>query len=380
MHILSGDLWGGAEAQTLLLCINQDEFDENYVSSVLIFNEGFVERKFRSAGVETFVVPEGKGFLLLLLKSCRIIKSQNNLQKIDLMIAHGYKESIVAFILSRFSGVPWILQVHGMTELYSGIKKLKSSIYKFTQFSLAKLSAKRIIFVSRNLKNALGFNTCKKSLVILNAALTPNNTRDTPILKEENPNLNNIKFIWIGRMVDVKRPDLLLSGFKLLHDDPSVSARFQYSLTLAGDGPLLSSIKDFSKSVNTENINFTGFVSDTSYLYNNQPVLVLTSDSEGIPTIILEACHAKCPIITRKVGGIEEIFEILYEYPVRFLNTDSPEELKNALIEFSSSIGSLRKRAEASDTSYFLPGRLRSQHYQIYKSIIFDEENPNLSN
>ncbi len=61
-HIISGDIWAGAEAQTFSLIkelLSNDEID----ISVIIFNEGLLSQKLTASGINVKIIDEKGGFV-----------------------------------------------------------------------------------------------------------------------------------------------------------------------------------------------------------------------------------------------------------------------------------------------------------------------------
>ena len=80
-------------------------------------------------------------------------------------------------------------------------------------------------------------------------------------------------------------------------------------LLLAGDGPLISSIKKFVRDRNlTENVRFLGMV-EPDWVYERSSICVLTSKDEGIPLVFLEAAAHKRPHIAFDIGANSEFIK-----------------------------------------------------------------------
>ena len=57
----------------------------------------------------------------------------------------------------------------------------------------------------------------------------------------------------------------------------------------------------------SENVVLTGFRADAQHLMEHLSALCLTSDSEGMPNVVLEAMAAEVPVIATEVGGVCEV-------------------------------------------------------------------------
>lgn len=89
----------------------------------------------------------------------------------------------------------------------------------------------------------------------------------------------------IGRFVPVKNHDFLLEIFNELHEKNKNSI-----LILAGQGPLMDSVKDKVKKLKLEdNVKFLGQRDDVAELYQAFDVFLLPSLYEGLPVVGVEA-------------------------------------------------------------------------------------------
>jgi glycosyltransferase involved in cell wall biosynthesis len=79
--------------------------------------------------------------------------------------------------------------------------------------------------------------------------------------------------------------------------------------TIAGDGDLLNYSKKLTQELNLEkNFNFLGWVSrdDIKNLLKHTDLFILPSYNEGLPMSILEALSYAVPVVSTKVGSIDE--------------------------------------------------------------------------
>ena len=102
--------------------------------------------------------------------------------------------------------------------------------------------------------------------------------------------------VWIGKLVDIKNPMMLLRAIK-------ESNRF-YNVQILGTGNLEAVLE----SISPDNIYFRGNVSNVFEYIKQSKCLVLTSNSEGFPNVILEGMSYGLPIIaTNCTSGPLEI-------------------------------------------------------------------------
>jgi glycosyltransferase involved in cell wall biosynthesis len=69
------------------------------------------------------------------------------------------------------------------------------------------------------------------------------------------------------------------------------------NLLLVGDGPSRNQLISFAKTLASyRSIHFIGEKKTSKELYARAELLVLTSDFEGFPNVIIEALNNACPV------------------------------------------------------------------------------------
>lgn len=98
-------------------------------------------------------------------------------------------------------------------------------------------------------------------------------------------------YLWVGRMEQYKKPDLVLEAAKLNSDNDYI---------FVGIGSLEKDLKRRAP----HNCQFTGLISDEelSYLYSHAKALIMPQN-EDFGYISLEAQYHKCPVIAYRAGG-----------------------------------------------------------------------------
>lgn len=109
------------------------------------------------------------------------------------------------------------------------------------------------------------------------------------------------RIMYSGRLIPIKRVDLLLDAFASIADQ-----RPDWDLVIAGSGPLETELKNRLPERLTNRVVWTGFIDSTekiSALYKCCDVLVLPSDYEPWALVINEAACAGMAIISSDVVG-----------------------------------------------------------------------------
>ena len=122
---------------------------------------------------------------------------------------------------------------------------------------------------------------------------------DRPPARSDKP----VTFLFAGRLGKEKRPDRFIQmAANLVKQDPANSLRF----LIAGEGALRTELE---KTVRSDpslsaKVEFLGEVSEMKPVLQEADTLVLTSDYEGTPNVILEAMACGLPVIANNVGGV----------------------------------------------------------------------------
>jgi glycosyltransferase involved in cell wall biosynthesis len=108
----------------------------------------------------------------------------------------------------------------------------------------------------------------------------------------------NHTIVWVGRLTKTKRPDILA---KIATSMPDV----QFEVY----GPRCP-LTDVDYLKHCPNIVICGECSDFSKIRTEDKALLLhTSESEGLPNVLLEAAAAELPIAAARVGGVQELID-----------------------------------------------------------------------
>jgi glycosyltransferase involved in cell wall biosynthesis len=105
--------------------------------------------------------------------------------------------------------------------------------------------------------------------------------------------VERIRLVAAGRLVHEKGFDLLLGAFANILD-----RKFDVELTIAGSGICEASLKREAERLGiADRVQFCGQVSNPIALFRCASLFVLSSRTEGIPNILLEAAAAGLPIV-----------------------------------------------------------------------------------
>lgn len=115
-----------------------------------------------------------------------------------------------------------------------------------------------------------------------------------------------LRLLFVGRLTGQKRADRFLRLVERLSrefSDRCVEAR------LVGDGADRTILENLRSTLRLDprRVQFVGELADTSALFSWADVLVLPSDHEGTPNVILEAMAIGLPVVATAVGGVTDL-------------------------------------------------------------------------
>ena len=110
----------------------------------------------------------------------------------------------------------------------------------------------------------------------------------------------------VGRIHPQKNYPNLLKAIKLLH----IKTDQPFMLLIAGVGELHNDIERLIKQLNiTDKVRLLGSRNDIPKLMSAADTFVLSSDYEGLPTVLIEALACECQIIATDVPGVREVVD-----------------------------------------------------------------------
>ena len=297
--------------ETLLVAGEKDETED---SSQFILHE---------LGLKPIIIPEMKREINL--KNDRIayqkIKEIIADFKPDIVHTHASKAGAIGRLAAYKMKVPVILHTFHGHVFHSYFGKVKTTIYKTIERSLARKSTK-IIAISPIQKKELStiHKIAKpKKIEVIPLGFDLNKFKDNQKYKR-----NSFRQKWlieddeiaigiIGRLVPIKNHHFFLNVAKKVSECATKKVRF----LIIGDGELRGELEnycrqlkiDFSteKDIRNALLSFTSWITDIDVALAGLDIVALTSKNEGTSVSLIEAQAAGKPIVSTNVGGIENI-------------------------------------------------------------------------
>jgi glycosyltransferase involved in cell wall biosynthesis len=113
----------------------------------------------------------------------------------------------------------------------------------------------------------------------------------------------DVLLTWVGRLVPIKRVDVLLRAFAHARADGAPGR-----LAIVGDGELRPQLTELARELGVaEHVWFAGYREDMLGVATASDVAVLSSDNEGTPVSLIEAAAAATPAASTAVGGVADV-------------------------------------------------------------------------
>ncbi|TEB06610.1 Glycogen synthase [Pelotomaculum schinkii] len=295
LHVIPSLSTGGASCLvTDLLCSLDSTCFEIGLCSLYEDTNNNLSKRLRDSNIELFFLNKKQGLdVPIIYRLWKIFKTYRP------DIIHVHQRAILYTLLPAiFSKVPRRLEtIHSMAEWEGGrdTRLVRRFAYKYCGFVPVAVAKNVAASIKRVYK-------IKEVLVIQNGITT----RKYQAVKVTEPIDKPISLIHVARFSPEKNHALFIQALKKV-----VEARpGRIKAFLVGTGPQLQSIRLMVQTYCLEKVvEFMGERQDIAELLGYSDGLVLTSNIEGLPLVVLEAMAAGKPVIATNVGGIPEVID-----------------------------------------------------------------------
>lgn len=234
--------------------------------------------------------------------------------KIDIVYTSQFRSQLMVGWLAKLLGRKVIWHIHGEEQLHLLLGKVSVA------------TSDKIIVVSKALMNRYQELYPKKP----GKFTTVHNGIELPMLKKKKDN-ERFTISMVGTIIVGKRQDLAITACAKLKQ-----AGFNVQLNIIGEKPpwhsneymdsLQGKIQEFNLS---DTVSFLGWLENPFEKVSQSNVVILPSDTEGLPLSIIEAMAMGIPSISTNVGGISEL--IVHEETGFIINPDDLDDLVSKL-------------------------------------------------
>jgi len=279
---------GGAERQ--LYYMLKALTDNGAICQVLCLTQGETyESRIQALGVPVIYVGQQSNRLLRLV---HIVREVRRFRPTIIQSAHSYT-SLYAFAAGRLTGCKAVgaVRTEGVGEferigmMGKATLRLGHTFIGNSQAALNTLSAVRPGSRRYLLPNAIDTQQFQPSGTPQTAAGSP------------------AQLLTVGRLIQQKRHDILLQVAALLRDTGQ-----NFHLTLVGDGPLRATLEAQAADLGLQGrVTFAGSTENVLPYYHASHILLLTSDYEGTPNVVIEGLACGLPVVATRAGGTVDL-------------------------------------------------------------------------
>ena len=307
------------------------------------------------AGVACEVLPESGATDISVLSRLR-----DAIDRLDphIVQTHSYKPAaLVAALQLMGRRRPWIAFFHGVTH-----EDRKVRVYNWLDRRLVA-RADRVVVMSR--EQLAGFSHLGSRVRLVHNAVLTAAVRDGLTERLALPESPRPVLGVIGRLSAEKGIDVLLRSLRVLHDRGS-----RVSLLIAGDGPERAALTALRNDLGlTAFVHFLGAVHPIAALYPHLDVVVLSSRTEGLPNVLLEALAADRAVVATRVGAIPEV--LAEPGAGELVAPESVNELADGIARALSRVDDERSReARRRAVDAFSLERRAEAHVMIYRELV----------
>lgn len=300
LYIIGGLGVGGAERQLLYLVEGIAQLADVTVVS-LSASDVALRRGFdRLAGVHTVLCPKRPGVDLMLIP--RLVTM---LRREHPAIVHTFLRTANYWgrVAACLAGVPIRIASERNVEIERGrvanlLDRMLSSV---TDRVVVNTAAIRDYLISGEGLAPAKIELIRNGVPVSQGFVEPD--VQTVVRKELGLGESEHLVAFIGRLVPQKNPGLFLEMAQAV-----LRSGLKCGFVLVGDGPLRATLSDQARTLGIqEAVRFTGVRNDVPRILRGVDLVVLTSDWEGLPNVILEALAAGVPAVATNVGGVGEL-------------------------------------------------------------------------
>lgn len=322
LHVVSGDLWAGAEVQVHELLRAASRLPELELHAVVL-NPGILAERLERTGIGVTVLDESRQSFPGLAQ--RILQLARRWRP-AVIHTHRRKEHLLGAMAAVASGAAVVGTVHGRGEFaHSRLNLRQKALRALEQLVLTRVH-KRLIAVSDEMVAELPGPAAHTVVIPNSIDVEALRQAAEPTAPEMEPD-GRIRIAFLGRLVPVKQVDRMLEMMALLETEHPG----RYILHIVGDGPLRQSLERQVLELGLEGaVFFHGFRPDPLPLLAGLQVFLFASAHEGLPMTALEALSLGVPLISPPIGSLSQL--IAESGAGRVANSSLPRDLADAVV------------------------------------------------
>lgn len=296
LHLLAPAPVGGLETVVSSLAAAQSRAGHRVIVAPTLSAPGegaSLLAALEGSGVEVvrLAVP-AKGYL----KEHRLIRKLCSGRSVTIVHTHGYRSDVIGGLAGRRCGVPIVTTVHGFT----GGSRKDRALEAVQRFAFRRFDA--VVAVSQPQAEFLRTSGVADHRIhlISNALATPKAPLDRAAARKAFGLPEGLIAGWVGRVSHEKAVDVFVDALSSIGDRVISGA-------IMGDGPERASQQTRAEVLAPGRFRWLGNVADAARYFAAFDVFVMSSRTEGLPIVLLEAMAARVPVVATAVGGIPDL-------------------------------------------------------------------------
>lgn len=306
--IIQESLNGGGAENVLTELINNIDYNRVDVTLLLINYNGIYTKLINSKIKKLYIYKHQRPLFKRILAHTTLIDCIEK-QEIKKIIKEKEFDVIISFMEGITLKYHSYIVTHAplnITWIHSNliINSWTSKVFQCYEKELKCYNLMdKIIFVSEQAKESFNrkFQTaCTNQYVLYNII---NKNKIQLLSNKESINKRKFTICNVARLAAIKKQDRLIKAIKILIDKGC-----DIELWILGTGNEFHKLKKLVSELSlTEIVQFKGFQTNPYPYIKASDVFVLSSDTEGYPTVICEALCLGKPIVSTKITGCTEL-------------------------------------------------------------------------
>jgi glycosyltransferase involved in cell wall biosynthesis len=322
-----------------------------------IYTGGPLADEARAAGIPVTEFHKEPGFSLKILF---MLAGELRRDAADVVHTHNPGVHHYGAVAAWMAGVPAVVNTRHGPAASSG------AAYQERYFRAVMPLTDRVVFVCedsrRYLEEKRGLPS-RKSAVIINGIELRVFLEKPAAPMSASP---RVRFGAVGRMVRVKAHSILIDAFVELSGKlPNAELR------IVGGGPLENDLKERARKAGLNGrIRIEGLNRCIADVLRELDIFVMSSTSEGLPLVVLEAMAAGLPVVSTRIGGVSEVAP---EGDVSvFCAPGSARELAEAMYQAATAcdLARMGKRAREIAIAKFSLDRMWRSYQAVYAEAL----------
>ncbi len=288
------------------------------------------------------------------LAAVRFLERELSSSDASVVHTHSSKGGMVGRIAARRAGLPSVYTAHGW-PFRPGMPTGQRMLSFVGEWAVSRLRSEIVTVTENDLSAARRYRIGTSG----HRHVIHNGTSGPPLLESNRSESGPVEMVFVGRLAQPKRVDLLLEATRLV---PTTR------LTVVGDGPLLAQLKQSCSDLG-ERVRWVGEAVPAPFLAAAD-LFVFCSDHEGMPMSILEAMSYGLPFLGNDLAGLHEIAR--YGTFSRVVKK-SPEAIAEGIVELTRSRTELRKMGLLARQAWeqeFTSASMAKSYLSVYSGAI----------